>query len=350
MSDDRHPSLRVRLAALGLVGVLVPLIVLLVVSQAFDETQTVNDATQVTERTRGLSPWVPATAALLALPAAAAAWWWAGRAVGPIEHITAVADEIQATSLDRRIGLIDAPRELQALADSFDRMLDRLAAASDVQRRLIEDTSHQLRTPLAVLATNADIALGDPDAGVDDLREAMHATKQTVDGLRVTVEDLLADARAEHHTTARTGNDLVALVHDARATYAEAAAARHVEIRIAGPEQLTAAIDGPPVARAIASLVDNAVRHAPDGTVVEVELGSKDNRAFVAVTDHGSGIPPEQHDRIFDRYWSGGATPDDGLGIGLAVVKQVGDAHEGIELASPLGPEGGTRATLWFRI
>jgi signal transduction histidine kinase len=382
-SPPRWP-LRWRLAALGLVGVLVPLAVLLAVSLVSEETQTTDAAADVTERTRGLSPWVPVTAALLAVPAAAAAWWWAGRAVGPIRRITAVADEIQATSLDRRIHLTDAPAEVQALADSFDRMLDRLAAASDVQRRLIEDTSHQLRTPLAVLAANADVALADRDAGAVELREAVQATRDTVDRLRALVDDLLAEARARHHTAARSGNDLAAIARAAGDTYGTMARARGVALRLEAPDRLPAAVDGGPVGRAVGCLVDNAVRHAPPGTTVDLAVGTDGDRAFVAVTDAGPGIAPAHHARMFDRYWTGGTdarpgdppkakapggpgdeggrdggdggggpggggAPGEGLGIGLSVVKQVADAHEGVEVASPLGPDGGTRVTLWFR-
>jgi signal transduction histidine kinase len=355
VTSSSSPSLRLRLAAVGLVGVLVPLLVLLAVSLVSDETTTTTASADVTERTRGLSPWVPVTAALLAVPAAVGAWWWAGRAVGPIRRITTVADDIQATSLDRRIHLADAPAEVQALADSFDRMLDRLAAASDVQRRLVEDTSHQLRTPLAVLATNADVALADPDATTDDLRDALRSTRATVDRLCTIVDDLLADARAQHHTAAGAGNDLVVIATHARDVYADAAHARGVDIRVTAPPQLTAAVDGPSVARSVGSLIDNAIRHSPPGGVVAVEVGTTDGRAFVAVTDQGPGIDAEHRDRIFDRYWSTGSAPhaasadDERLGIGLAVVRQVGDAHEGVVVESPLGPEGGTRFTLRFR-
>jgi two-component system OmpR family sensor kinase len=351
-------SLRVRLAALGLVGVLIPLLLLLAVSMVSDETQsqTIDDDGQttdgqLTERTRGLSPWVPATAALLAVPAGLAAWWWAGRAVAPLERITAVADEIQATSLDRRIGELDAPDEVQALADSFDRMLDRLAAASDVQRRLLEDASHELRTPLAVLATNAQVALADPRPDVDELRRAMRATKETVDQLGAVIDDLLADARADHHAAAGVGNDLVGIAERAVATYRAAADGRDVELRLEAPDQLLAAVDGPPVARAVASLVDNAVRHSPPGGVVDMTVGLDERRAFVRVADQGPGIDREHRAQIFERYWTGDPAPEgaEHFGIGLAVVKQVGDAHDGVEVESPLGPTGGTRFTLRFR-
>jgi signal transduction histidine kinase len=335
---------------LGLVGVLVPLLVLLAVSAVSDESQTQSTDTAdgvVTERTRGLSPWVPITAAALALPAAAAAWWWAGRAVAPIERITEVANAIQATSLDRRIGLTDAPDEVQALADSFDLMLDRLAASAQVQRRLVEDASHQLRTPLAVLATNADVALAEPSPTVVDLREALVASRATVDRLQGVVDDLLATARADHH--AATGvDDLARIARDTTSAHLDLARALGVELTVSAPDRLPAAVDGASVARAVSSLVENALRHSPAGGVVEVTVGEERGLLLVSVSDQGPGIDPADRERIFERYWSGAPTGD-GLGIGLAVVKQVADGHEGVEVESPLGPEGGTRFTLHFR-
>ena len=212
-----------------------------------------------------------------------------------------------------------------------------------------------------MLAANADVALADRDAGADELRAAVQASRDTVDRLRALVDDLLAEARARHHTTARSGNDLVALARAAGDTYGPRARARGVVLRLEAPDRLAAAVDGGPVGRAVACLVDNAVRHAPPGTTVDLAVGTVGDRAFVAVTDAGPGIDPAHHARVFDRYWTGGTdgrpgdapgdggAPGEGLGIGLSVVKQVADAHEGVEVASPLGPDGGTRVTLWFR-
>ena len=222
---------------------------------------------------------MPLTAAALAVPAAAAAWWWAGRAVVPLRQITEVANSIQATSLDRRIGLTDAPEEVQALADSFDLMLDRLAASSQVQRRLVEDASHQLRTPLAVLATNADVALAEPSPTVDDLREALVATRDTVDRLQLVVEDLLATARAEHQAATNARRPGPHRPRRSAATYADLAGGLGVEVIVTGPDRVPAAVDGPSVARAVSSLVENAIRHSPPGGVVEVAVGEEDGPA-----------------------------------------------------------------------
>lgn len=281
-------TLRSRLAAVAVVGVLVPLAVLVVVAFASSEETSVSSGSsgELVERTRALSPWVPLTAAALALPVALVAWWWAGRAV------------------------------------------DELQSATQAKDRLVEDASHQLRTPVAVVATTIDVALADPSA---DLRAALADARDGVRRIESVVDGLLADARA-----ARREHDLVAVVRAA------------TTLPFRGPDRLVVACDGPAVQRAVEALVENAVAHASDRSAVGVEVGvdAATGLGFVAVTDDGPGIPPEQLDRVFERYWSDRA---DGLGIGLAVVKQVGEAHEGVTATSPVTDGHGTRFTLHFR-
>jgi len=101
-------------------------------------------------------------------------WFTAGRVLMPIGRITRVARDIQATDLSRRIGLLGPNDDLKQLADTFDAMLDRLQRAFDNQQRLIHDTSHELRNPLAVMRTNLDVTLSDPDA---DLEQYKHTTE-----------------------------------------------------------------------------------------------------------------------------------------------------------------------------
>src|SRR3954468_16357700 len=108
-------------------------------------------------------------------------WVVAGRVLRPIGWITGVAREIQATDLTRRISLGGPKDELRDLADTFDEMLGRLESAFDAQRRLIQDASHELRNPLAVMRTNIDVVLSDPDASADDLRQAAAVGERTVD-------------------------------------------------------------------------------------------------------------------------------------------------------------------------
>lgn len=130
--------------------------------------------------------------------------------------------------------------------------------------------------------------------------------------LRASVDELLSEARATTHLHLRRG------------------------------------IDGASIGRAVGNLIDNAVKHSPEGGTVGIVVGERRSRAFVSVTDGGTGIVHEDVPHIFDRYWTADPEVGEGHGIGLALVKQVADAHGGIEVESPLGPDGGTRFTLWF--
>ena len=106
-------------------------------------------------------------------------WFTAGRVLMPIGRITRVARDIQATDLSRRIGLLGPNDDLKQLADTFDAMLDRLERAFDNQQRLIHDTSHELRNPLAVMRTNLDVTLSDPDADIDDYKRTLEVARRS---------------------------------------------------------------------------------------------------------------------------------------------------------------------------
>lgn len=299
-------SLRARLALLGLIGVVVPLLVLLAVSAwTQEEVKEFSDGTSATS-TAGLSAWVPITVGILVIPAAVASWWWAGREV---------------------------------------RLQERLAGTTAVQRQLLEDASHQLRTPLAVLLTNAEVTLADPSATETDLREALLTTRQTAERMRLVVEDLLSDARARQGASS-AGADLAAIADRTCATYRNAAAARGVRVRRTGVERLPLPVDGAAIARAVDALVDNAVRHSPAGSEVLVEVARENGSAVLAVTDAGPGIPAADQPHVFERYWT---TAEGHSGIGLAIVAQVAAAHGGVQIDSPHGPAGGTQVRLRFR-
>jgi hypothetical protein len=344
-------SLRVQLAALGLVPALVTLLVLLAVAVATENVRVEVDAagTVVTADDRGLSAWVPATAAVMAVAAAVAAWWWAGRVVRPIRDVADLADRTGSGSLADRLRLTGVATEVQTLADRFDTMLDRLAAASAVQQSLAEDASHELRTPLAVLATTADVVLARPGTPPSQLRDAVTRMRATVSRMSATVDTLLSRARAGG-TWGDGGTDLAALVRRVADEHAPTAAASGVRVTVEGPPRVPAAFDSFSLERAVANLVDNAVRHSPPGAVVTVTVGSAGSglhrRSFTAVTDTGPGIPGDDQDRVFDRYWRG---DQGGTGIGLSLVRLVAEAHDGVEVTSPVADGHGTRFTLWFR-
>lgn len=335
-------SLRVRLALLGFAAIYVPVLLLLGVTVVTEDerTDTVDNREVVvtdTDTDRGRSPWVTGTVIALAPAAAALAWWWAGRAVRPIDQVRAVAEDIEGTDLGRRIGLARGPTEVVALAASFDAMFDRLERSAETQRRLIEETSHELRTPLAVLVTNTDVLLAHPDPTVEVYRQGLERSKAAGQRLQATIDGLLVDARGRARAIDRRAVDLVALV---RSVADEAATAGDgVGVVVRGPAELAASVDEGTVRRAVANLLDNAIRHAPAGTAVEVDVGATAGQTFVTVADHGAGIPPDEQAHAFERFWR--ARPDaGGTGLGLPIARQVAIAHGGDLTVTSPGPAG----------
>jgi len=122
-------------------------------------------------------------------------WFAAGSALAPVGRITTVAKEIEATDLTRRIALDGPPDELTTMAGTFDAMLDRLDRAFRAQRELLAQTSHDLRTPLAVIRSNVDVALDDPETTLEDWRETGELVSRAADRMGRMIEELLAVAR-----------------------------------------------------------------------------------------------------------------------------------------------------------
>ena len=335
-------SLRVRLAVPGFLAIYLPVLLLSGVVLATDIEITGTGAAGAQGSQEATTPGsTPVTWTILALgPAAAAlAWWWAGRAVGPIDRIRAVADDIQGTDLGRRIALHRGPAEVTALAASFDAMLDRLQQAVQTQQRLIEETSHELRIPLAVLVTNAEVLLAHPEPTLEVYGRGLERSRAAALRLQAALDELLVDARGRARTIDRRPADLTAVVRAVIDDAGAQAVAKEISLSMAGPPAAVCPVDQPTVRRAIHNLVDNAIRYAPAGTTVRVTVEVAETEAAVVVTDHGPGIPAAEQDHAFARFWRG--RPDvPGTGLGLAIARQVAAAHGGaLTLASP-GPAG----------
>jgi signal transduction histidine kinase len=271
-------------------------------------------------------------------------WIIAGRVLRPIERIGAVAREITGSDLSRRIALEGPDDELTRLAGSFDSMLDRLQTGVDAQRAFIEDASHELRNPLAVVSTTLDVALADPDADADTLREAAVVSRRAIGRMSRQVDDLLAVARRDGLSIARVPVDLGQIVAEAGAEYEAAASAKKVAIRVVagtGHELI-----GDPVAlrQAVGNLLSNALRYAPSGSAITAAAGRHGGWLWGGVADRGRGIPADRHALVFQRAVH---AQDGGSGLGLPIVRQVAESHGGgVTIVS--APGEGTRVVIWL--
>jgi signal transduction histidine kinase len=280
-------------------------------------------------------------------------WVVAGRVLAPIGRITSVARDIQATDLSRRIRLPGPEEdELKELADTFDAMLARLDAAFVAQRQFVTDASHELRNPLAIIRTNADVALADPDASPDELRQTIATVKRAGDRMSLLVDDLLALARRQEPTLEHEPVDLGAAVAEASDDFVVPAETRDIVLDRAIAPGVVVTGDREALKRVVANLLDNAVRLAPAGTRIRLATGSEGNRAWIAVADEGPGISPEDQQHVFDRFWRADkarSRSDGGTGLGLAIVRQVVEGHGGeVRLHSKVGV--GSSFVVWLPI
>jgi signal transduction histidine kinase len=279
-------------------------------------------------------------------------WVIAGRVLAPIGRITSVARDIQATDLSRRIELPGPEDELKQLADTFDAMLARLDAAFAAQRQFVADASHELRNPLAIIRTNVDVALADPDASTDDLRQTITVVKRAGDRMSLLVDDLLALARRQQPTPEHEPVDLGAVVAEASDDFLVPAEARGVVLDRAIAEGVVVTGDREALKRVVANLLHNAVRLAPSGSRIRLATGSERGRAWIAVADEGPGISPEDQAHVFDRFWRADkarSRADGGTGLGLAIVRQIVESHGGeVRLHSKVGV--GSSFVVWLPI
>lgn len=344
-------SLRARLTLLGTLAIYLPVLLVFAVS-SISEREVVDigpDGTgqSVTETSVEPSMWTLIAVIALAPEAFALAWWWSGRAVRPFERVRKAAERIEASDLSRRIDLQRGTTEALALAAAFDGMLDRLDRSAQVQRQLIEEASHELRTPLSVLVTGSDVLLDHREPDLELYREGLERTRNAAERMRTTIDELLVDARGRARTIDRRPTDLVALAREAIDELSAWAASESVELTLheAGPVECP--VDEPTVRRAVANLIDNAIKHAPEASQVDIEVKSDSTGAMITVTDQGPGVPIEDQPHIFDRFWRGEGAP--GTGLGLPIARQTAEAHGGSLTFTSPGPEGlGTRFSLSF--
>jgi signal transduction histidine kinase len=279
-------------------------------------------------------------------------WMVAGRVLRPIGRITSVAREIQATDLSRRIELPGPEDELKQLGDTFDAMLARLDAAFAAQRQFVADASHELRNPLAIIRTNVDVALAEPNADPEDLRHTMTVVKRASDRMARLVDDLLALARRQEPILEHEPVDLGAAIAEASDDFVVPAAAREIVLDRAIAPGVTVIGDRDALKRAVANLLENAVRLAPGGSRIRLATGSEGDRAWIAVADEGPGISPEDQAHVFDRFWRadrGRARADGGTGLGLAIVRQIVESHGGqVRLQSKVGV--GSSFVIWLPV
>jgi signal transduction histidine kinase len=227
-------------------------------------------------------------------------------------------------------------------------MLDRLDQGVRTQRRFVEDASHELRNPLAVIRTTLDVALSEPD-DAEGLRQAAEVARRTADRMSTTVDELTALARTGGQAERRAPVDLAEVVAEVAQEYEAEASTRGVHLSRLAPSGLVVEGDRSALKRAQANLVSNALRVAPSGSVVHCRAGRAGGWVWIGVRDVGKGIAPDEQALVFRRAWRDGAPMAEGggQGLGLALVRQIAEAHGGtVSVASV--PGHGASFVVWL--
>jgi signal transduction histidine kinase len=257
---------------------------------------------------------------------AVATWLLTGYTLRPIAELRRGAAAVTATGVPRDLPVPIARDEVRSLAVTLNDMLSRLADSQQRQRDLVSDTAHELRSPIASIRAQLEVALDHPD-GLDWAETARDVHADTLRLARLT-EDLLLLARLDGQHLRRKPTDLAAVCESVAARYATA----RVPVRAAAPGPCMVAGDPDALSRLLVNLLDNAVRHAASRVCVSVR--DEGGWAVLTVTDDGPGIPAEDTERAFGRFArldnarsrAGGT---EGSGLGLAIVRSTAEAHGG---------------------
>lgn len=280
-------------------------------------------------------------------------YWISRRALAPVEEIRQAAEAITVEHLDRRLAVPAVDDELRRLVVTFNDMLARLEHAVANIVRFTSDASHELRTPVAVIRTTAELAV-DRERSPEQYRQALVEIAAEADRMSTLVDDLLRLARADAGVDdAGVGRVDVRDVATAVMTaVAPVAAAGHVELCAHQPSDPVPVIGHErSLVRLLRAVVDNAVKYTPEGGRVHVSVSLADASAtsrsvVVRVSDSGSGVSPEDAPRIFDRFFRGRdarARGFDGSGLGLSLASTLAERAGGsIALVVPPDLGGAT--------
>ena len=277
-------------------------------------------------------------APLACLLAGAAGWLVARRGLRPIARMTAEAESISARAPFPRLAVPPTRDEVAHLGVTLNGLLDRIEEGRRREREFTADASHELRTPLAILRAELELARAHADS--DRLTDALDSALEESQRLGHLIEDLLLLARADAgHVVPRTLVDVAGVTDGLLPGFRTLAARRGITVTSSGDAVVRA--DGRALARAVANLLDNAVRHAPDGGRVALEITQRADGAAITVTDDGPGVPPAERDRMTQRFAQLDRAKSGGAGLGLAIVASVATAHQGrVEITDPPTGQG----------
>jgi len=278
---------------------------------------------------------------LALLLASIGGYFLARKSLAPVVRMSATAARIGAANLHERLPVANEHDELGGLASVINALLARLDTSFEQQRRFMADASHELRTPIAILRSEAEVALSEPDTSNAELRESVAIFRDETKRLTGIVEDLFMLARADAGQYKLTPKEfyLDELVGEVARAVRTLAAEKDLTLRTNATEEMPFRGDENLLRRLLLNLVDNAIKHTPRGGAVTISSKREAQSYMITVSDTGRGIPAEAQPHIFERFYRAdsarsraedeGASLTSGAGLGLSIARWIAEAHDG---------------------
>jgi two-component system, OmpR family, sensor kinase len=296
--------------------------------------QSLHPQKEMLEEIRATFAWVIPIALLLS---SAGGYFLARKSLAPVVAMSSQAGRIGEANLHDRLAVQNEKDELGHLARSFNGLLDRLDQSFERQRRFMADASHELRTPVAILRGEAEVALSKRAREAEDYRESLTILHQEAQRLTQIVEDLFTLTRADAGQYPIAARDfyLDELVADCVRSARSLALAKRIKLTCEDMQESPIHADEPLLRRMILNLLDNAIKYTPEGGSVNISCRWSGNEYALRISDTGVGIPPELQPRIFERFFradkarSRSDSDGGGAGLGLSIALWIAQAHHG---------------------
>ena len=259
----------------------------------------------------------------------------------PLEIFSSAIKKITHRTLSKRIDSESEAQELRSLADSFNAMLDRLQRAFETEQRIISDTSHEFKTPLAVIKAQCDVLL-QKDRTKEEYIEAFGVIKHSVETLNKLLNDLMSLSRLDSGMLSAAGFNIVSIrdcIHKAVQLAEIFAKDKGVHIRADIKENITVLGNDERITETLLNIIENAIRYNKTGGSVEVSAFKDKNLTEIIIKDTGIGIKNDDLGKIFERFYRADASRStEGTGLGLSIANVIIKAHGGaIRVKSELG-------------
>lgn len=284
---------------------------------------------------------------LLALPLLAIMLWVAvARGLRPLVKLTRAVEKREPDNL-APLDSGTAPREVVPLIERLNRLFVRIDASLQNERRFTADAAHELRTPVASIKAQAQVA-----RAASGEAERLHALDNAIlgcDRAAHLIDQLLTLARLDTlGGEAAEQCPLRAIAASVIAAIAPTALGKGVQLELADGEEVIVRGNSELLRILMRNLIDNAVRHTPAGTSVRINTGHEQGACYLSVSDNGPGIPEQEHDKVFERFYRPLGTQASGSGLGLSIVKRIAEIHAATLHIAPQSDGRGLRVTVVF--